>query len=237
MINGGAALYFTVLVGLVVLPFSCTSRWAQLACEEKYLWHRVVPRTNSGYDTRQMEELTKRHVVSLYLIESLFFTRWPYVASESLLSLTNLMAPVSLVGIACLLFSYVHLCTRGDHSDQMHWWQHTSSARKMAALSYWSSPYFVGLLIVGSASKCIVQGPLYSGGDSVLQVSASRIVHNIVSVIDWVFTAYVMVAALLNDAALCAFLYVIYYIFLRKYSEISYMISHLFFLVVFITLY
>jgi len=56
-------------------------------------------------------------------------------------------------------------------------------------------------------------------------------------VIDWVFTAYVMVAALLNDAALCAFLYVIYYIFLRKYSEISYMISHLFFLVVFITLY
>ena len=72
---------------------------------------------------------------------------------------------------------------------------------------------------------------------NVMHAVASRALHNIVYVADSVFTGYVMVAALVNDAALSVVLYVIYYIFLRTYSEISYMISHLFFLVVFITLY
>jgi len=184
-----------------------------------------------------MEDLTRRHVVSLYLIESLFFTRWPYVATESLLSLTNLMAPISLFGIACLLCSYVRLCTHGQHSDQLHWWQYTSTFRKIAALSYWSSPWFVGLLVVGSGLASTVRDQTYYGTFNVMHAVAYRALHNIVYVADSVFTGYVMLAALVNDAALSVVLYVMYYIFLRKYSEISYMISHLFFLVVFITLY
>jgi len=184
-----------------------------------------------------MENLSKRHVVFLYLIESLFFTRWPYVATESLSSLTNLMTPVSLFGIACLLYSYVRLCTHGCHGKQLGWWEHTVTYRKIAALSYWSSPRFVGLLVVGSGFASIVQGKIYSGTYDVMHGVACKALRNIIYVADSMFTGYVMLATLINDAALSVGLYVMYYIFLRKYSEISYMISNFFFLVVFTTLF
>jgi hypothetical protein len=184
-----------------------------------------------------MENLSKRHVVFLYLLESLFFTRWPYVATESLVSLTNLMTPVSLFGIACLLYSYVRLCTHGYHGKQLGWWQHTSTYRKIAALSYWSSPRFVGLLIVGSGLASIVQGKIYPGTYDVMHAVACRALRNIIYVTENMFTGYVMLAALIHDAALSVGLYVMYYIFLRKYSEIRYIISNFFFLIVFITLF
>jgi len=90
------------------------------------------------------------HVVCLYILESLLFTQWPYVASEAVYSTTNLMAPCALLGISCLLCSHARMLMYGHDGVALLWWQHTATARKIAVVLYYSSASL--LLVLGSCS-------------------------------------------------------------------------------------
>jgi len=180
-----------------------------------------------------MEQLTRRHITFLYLTESLFFTKWPYVASESLLSPTNLMGPVALFGIACLLYSYVQLCIHGRHGDKSFWWQCTTTVSKVAALSYWSSRWLVLALLVVSTFSTNVWGTTRFWE----QVARIKSLDRALYVLDCVFISYVVTAALFNESGVYVLLYIMYYIFLRSYSEITYVFTHLYFLILFAILY
>jgi len=179
-----------------------------------------------------MGHLTRRHVVFLYALESILFTLWPYVASDSILSMTNLIAPIALLGVGCLLYSYVRLCIHGQLSAELCWWQYTTTARKIAALSYWSSPVFVALLLLCTGLVVYVRGKRTETTQSFVCYLKTPL-----HVIDCVFTAYVIVAAIANQAALYVFVYLLLYIFLFSYSEIAYMATHIYFLALFCTLY
>jgi hypothetical protein len=181
-----------------------------------------------------MGELTRRHVVLLYCTESLLITLWPYVAEESLFTPTNLIGPISLLAIFCLLYAYVRLCVRGSLTGELRWWQYTTAVRKMSALSYWSSPVLVALLLVCTALGTFVH--------SVMRGSTKRkwwyfCVERPCHTVDCVFTAYVVLAALMNQAVAAVLIYLVLYVFLYLYAEIAYMCTHFYFLALFCTLY
>jgi len=116
--------------------------------------------------------------------------------------------------------------------DELRWWQYTTTARKIAALSYWSSPFFECLLLLCTVLSKYVRGKITSSPQTFVR-GAERQLH----IVDCVFTAYVVVAAILNQRLHFLLVYLMLYIFLYSYSEIEYMAIHLFFLSVFCTLY
>jgi hypothetical protein len=169
-----------------------------------------------------MPALSTRNVVLLYAIESMLFTTWPYSMAESVYTVTNLIAPASLVGIACLLCSYARLAMYGTDGTAQRMWQHTTTFRKFAALLYYSS-----VLFVISMACCTVfvtflrrrlrrtnqQGPMY--------------------VLDCVFVAYIVIVALMKKSVVLVLFYVVYFFFLRMHAEIQYMVTHFYFLALF----
>ena len=181
-----------------------------------------------------MGELTRRHVVFLYSIESILITLWPYVAEQPLFTPTNLIGLISLLAIFCLLYAFVRLCVRGSLTGELRWWQYTTALRKMSALSYWSSPTFVVLLLVCTALGTFVQSVL---GSSRKKEWWYYCVERPSHTVDCVFTAYVVLAAVVNKAASAVVIYLILYVFTYLYAEIAFMCTHFYFLALFCTLY
>jgi len=177
-----------------------------------------------------MVTLTRKHIVFLYGVESLLFTRWPYATGEPVWSATNLIASISLAGIAALLCSFARLGMYGHDMTAQKYWQYTTTARKFAALVYYSSLSFVFLLCISGvmSSYCRVafgrqQAPTYLATQ--------------LFILDSVFAAYVIVLALATQAGAYVLVYSIYYCFLTMYPEIVYMFTHFYFLALFPMLY
>ena len=177
-----------------------------------------------------MVTLTRKHIVFLYGVESLLFTRWPYATGEPVWSATNLIASISLAGIAALLCSFARLGMYGHDMTAQKYWQYTTTARKFAALVYYSSWSFVFLLCISGvvSSYCRVafgrqQAPTYLATQ--------------LFILDTVFAAYVMVVALATQAGAYVLVYSLYYCFLTMYPEIVYMFTHFYFLALFPMLY
>lgn len=175
-----------------------------------------------------MPALSTRNVVLLYAIESMLFTTWPYSMADGVYAVTNLIAPASLVGIACLLCSYARLAMYGTDGTAQRMWQHTTTFRKFAALLYYSS-----VLFVISMACCTVfvtflrrrlrrtnqQGPMYA--------------KTVLYVLDCVFVAYIVIVALMKKSVVLVLFYVVYFFFLRMHAEIQYMVTHFYFLALF----
>ena len=181
-----------------------------------------------------MGELTRQHVVFLYVTESLLITLWPYVSEQSLFTATNLIGPISLLAIACLLYAFVRLCMHGKLAGELRWWQYTTAVRKMCALSYWSSPLFVALLLVCTAVATCVQSVM---GSSKKRGWWYNCVAAPCHAVDCVFTAYVALAAIMNQAAAAVLIYLIVYVFMYTYAEVAFICTHFYFLALFCTLY
>ena len=185
-----------------------------------------LEREKDGYPV--MSALSTRNVVLLYAIEGMLFTRWPYYTADSVYACTNLIAPASLVGIACLLCSYTRLAMYGTDSAALKFWQHTTTFRKFAALLYYSSVLFVISVVCCTVlvtflrrrlSRTNQQGPMYA--------------KTVLYVLDCVFVAYIVIVALMKKQAALVLFYVVYYFFLRMHAEIRYMVTHFYFLALF----
>jgi len=204
-------------------------------CEKNSVYSALCIARRSQIEVAQiMGELTRRHVVFLYFTESILITLWPYVAEQSLFTPTNVIGPISLIAIMCLLYAYVRLCVRGTLAGELRWWQYTTAVRKMSALSYWSSPVFVLLLLVCTAVGTFVQSSIRS---STKREWWYYCVERPNHTVDCVFTAYVVLAALVNQAAAAVVIYLILYVFTYLYAEIAFMCTHFYFLALFCTLY
>jgi len=170
------------------------------------------------------ECLTRRHVAFLYAVEGMLFTQWPYYASEHVLSSTNLLAPVSLVAIGCLLCSYSTLAMHGTSSAAQECWQYTTAARKVASLVYYSSISFVvfvalcALLWSCVARRIVHSSPRAPYGATVLYT------------LDAVFVAYIVVIAVVRQAGFYVLVYAFYYVFLYMHAELNYVFRHFYFL-------
>ena len=175
-----------------------------------------------------MTVLSTRNVVLLYAIEGMLFTRWPYYTADSVYACTNLIAPASLVGIACLLCSYTRLAMYGTDRTAQKCWEHTTAFRKVAALLYYSSVLFVISVVCCTVLATFLrrifcptprQGPLYA--------------KTVLYVLDCVFVAYIVIVALMKKSAILVLFYVVYYFFLQMHAEIRYMVTHFYFLALF----
>jgi len=171
------------------------------------------------------------YVVCLYILESLLFTLWPYVASEAVYSTTNLMAPCALLGIGCLLCSHARMLMYGRDGVALVWWQHTATARKIAVVLYYSSASLLLVLASCSAISSYVRtkiGPKHR----VVSYAGTQLY-----VLDCVLCVYILTIALMSKAGLYVLVYVVYSCSLYVYPEVAYMFRHFYFLALFPTLY
>lgn len=156
----------------------------------------------------------------------MLFTKWPSIAVGNV-SCTNLIGPVSLIGITCLLCSHARLAMYGKDRFAQQWWQHTTTARKVFALAYYSSVSFVVSIVLGTLLILYLRKQFQRKQVTVLYSETT------LYVLDGVFTTYIVTQALVNQASLYILVYFTYYTFLRMYFEIKYMFSHFYFLALF----
>jgi len=170
------------------------------------------------------EHLTRRHVVFLYAVEAMLFTQWPYYASEHVLSCTNLLAPVSLFAIGCLLCSYSTLAMHGTSSTAQELWQCTTTARKIAALVYYSSVSFVFFVAFCALFwSCLARRIMRSSPRAAYTAT-------VFYTLDCVFVTCVVVVALVRQAGIYVLVYAFYYVFLQMHAQINYVFRHFYFL-------
>ena len=171
------------------------------------------------------------YVVCLYILESLLFTLWLYVASEAVYSTTNLMAPCALLGIGCLLCSHARMLMYGHDGVALLWWQHTATARKIAVVLYYSSASLLLVLASCSAMASYARAKLGPKHRDVSYAATQ------LYVLDCVLCVYILTIALMRKAGWYVLVYVVYSCSLYVYPEVAYMFRHFYFLALFPTLY
>jgi len=174
-----------------------------------------------------MLSLPARHIMLLYAIEGMLFTRWPYYMAESVYSCTNLIAPVSLLGITCLLCSYARLTMYGIDGIAQRYWEYTTVFRKFAALMYYSSILLVLFVVVCTVVTTCLRRQFRDNQYSLTYSGA------LLYALDCVFMAYIVVIALLSKSIFSIFIYVLYHFFFHMYAEIRYIFTHFYFLALF----
>ena len=171
--------------------------------------------------------LAHDHIIFLYVCESLFFTRWPYVASEPLYSSTNMMLAFALLGISCLAVAHTKTLMYGCDEIGQKMWEYTTVARKISAILYFSN--------LGTVAWLGLTYAAYSWVRSIFgrRVQGKTCTTESLVFVQGVFTVYVLTVALMNQGLVYVIVFAFNSWFLRSYPQIQYCFEHLYCLCVF----
>ena len=189
---------------------------------------KIIPQNGSDMSQdKKLMRLAHDHIIFLYVCESLFFTRWPYVAAEPLYSSTNMMLPLALVGISCLGVAHASTMMYGCDKVGQKMWQCTTVARKISAILYFSNLGTVACLGLTYAAYSLVRSIFGR------RVQGKTCTTESLVFIQGVFTAYVLTVALMNQGLVYVIVFAFNSWFLRSYPQIQYCFEHIYCLCVF----